>query len=245
MEDEETMCKWMVLFLALLPLWAGATVAGNSYAATRYFTVVQPNSECLPGDRRLTFQERITEVTGHWRFFLQVYRAVERNPEHRMRFIRERPMIQGNYDGHRSAINEFARLGVTEREITRQPTAVYTLQLYTFRNPQHLRYFLNRMPKRFNAFSTGIYDRTPKAFHLEYGDESLNYKGDQLYILRYGNFTRVRYGVYENVADAKLDAAQWLQRFQVRAIVVRVPLQPSLTYAVIWGELPGIFRRET
>ncbi|HEX2950771.1 MAG TPA: hypothetical protein VHV83_14585 [Armatimonadota bacterium] len=239
------MCKWMVLFLALLPLWAGATMGGNSYAATRYFTVSLPNSEFFIEGRRPTLHERAYEVTGHWRLFLQAYRAIEYNPAHRGRFIRKKPTIEGNYDGHRSVINEFARLGVTEREITRQPTAVYTLQLYTFRNSQHLQRFLNRMPRRWDSLYTGIYDRIPKGFHLAYDDESLRYKLDDLYILQYGHFTRVRYGVYENVADAKLDAAQWLQRFQVRAIVVRVPLQPSLTYAVIWGELPGIFRRET
>ncbi|MHB0936365.1 MAG: hypothetical protein ACYDCO_10730 [Armatimonadota bacterium] len=136
--------------------------------------------------------------------------------------------------------------GVTPPILRRQPIAVYTLQLYAFRRDASLRRFLSTYPwEETNIASEGtdLYEETPKHFRFFYGDASLRFKSDPLYLMPFGEFTRVRYGLYESRGDARCDASMWKTRFGIAPQIVRVPLTESLVREAIWGELPGLFKR--
>ncbi|MHB0936362.1 MAG: hypothetical protein ACYDCO_10745 [Armatimonadota bacterium] len=83
-----------VMILAWLPCQVFATGAGKSGAETQYFNLDVPNREYTPDERRPTAVERVREVTGYWRFFLQAYRAVECDPSLRQHLKKTHPVVQ-------------------------------------------------------------------------------------------------------------------------------------------------------
>ncbi|MHB9133953.1 MAG: hypothetical protein ACYDBB_23035 [Armatimonadota bacterium] len=180
------MQRWIFLGMltSLLPSCTPATTAGSSWADTRYFYTQEYNLEYMPNDRRPTRHERVLEVTGYWREFLQAYRAVEATPAARKALRTKQPHFQRRVELRR----ELAIYGISSTMIARQPTAVYTVQLGAYRQPSNVRRFLARLPHGKATFyfeGTQIY-RMNKRFRFGYGDESANYKGDPLYLVRSG-----------------------------------------------------------
>ena len=235
---------WIVIgLLAVLSCCASATGAGRSGVTTRYFDLDVENLEYTPDMRRPTAAERIREVTGYWRFFLQTYRAVERDPSLRRRLKATHPVVQLHYNLGGFDSSPIGK-GLSPQAIRRQPIMVYTLQLHAFSREESLRRFLSAYPwqhKNTASEGTGIYGNTAKHFRFFYGDESLRFKTDPLYLTPANGFTRVRYGLYESLADARRDADAWKSRYGINPLVIRIPFTEALVGNVLWGELPGVF----
>jgi len=220
-------------------------MAGSSDAYTDLGVFSQINTEYI-NDRRPTFTERVREVTGHWRFLLQAYRAVRTDPILRSNFHHTKPHIQNmSYSpGHQDLLREFIGCGVSARAISRQPTTVYTLQLAAYRSPGAPARLLAQLPRGdIKTLFEGaqIYTKTSKRFRLDYGDDSLWFKTEPLYLTRHNGLTRLRFGIYENPADAASDAAVWTQRYGLRPINLRTQLTPRLVRHVLWDDLPGVY----
>ena len=62
---------------------------------------------------------------------------------------------------------------------------------------------------------------------------------DPIYLRKVGGYTLVRYGVYENLHDARLAIQQW-RRWGVRPYPVRVTITPRLVEDVSFTLLPGM-----
>jgi hypothetical protein len=236
------MVAWLICTVAQ------ATTAGQSIADTRYFFAGEAYREYADATRRPTLAQRVAEVNGHWRFLLQCYRTVDNNTTLRASFRRNLLTVQSlgdAYTGHRDLLRAFAARGVSADAIAQQTTAVYTLQLVAYRQGINLRRFTVGLSAAETAYDpmTRIYRQVPKDFHFGYGDESAAYKDDPVYLLTQGQITRVRYGIYENTADAARDAAVWRRRFHVTPYITRVPFRCSLTRNVIWGDVPGIYQQ--
>jgi hypothetical protein len=92
---------------------------------------------------------------------------------------------------------------------------------------------------------TGIYRQVAKGFGLGYGDDSIEYKDDPVYIESSGRFTQVRYGLYASAEDTARDASVWQSRYSVTPWVISVPLSEALVGNVLWGALPGVYTPPT
>lgn len=228
--------------VVLLMQWVSATVAGKTEAYSRYFILQHENTEYDAERPSPARTARVMEVTRHWQLFTRIYRAVDRNPRVRAALRRERPVIDDMYHTG-NILQYFSGRGLAARAIEREPTEVYTLQLAAFAHRRSLasltRHFWTS--RRYNP-GTRIYRETPKNYRLDFGNESLNYKDDPIYLTRVSGYLRARYGLYESPEDARRDAVEWRRRYHVSPVIVRVPLTPTLVRNVIWGDVPDFFR---
>lgn len=242
----------VLLLVALAATWVCATFAGTTQARTRYFTAIHVNAEYVDAEavRCPTLAQTAREVAMHWRLFLQAYRAVVGDAALARRLAARKPTLEtreATIDDTAQMRALLAGAGITARMLDAQPTHVYTLQLAAFAERDALTRFLGRTRAPNDGLDiyegTGIYHGTTKSLPFYYGAD-LWYKEDPTYIEAAGRFTRVRYGIYENTADAEADGAIWQQRFGVTPLVVRVLLTEHLVQRVLWGRLPGVWEPE-
>ncbi len=245
----KVMKVWPLLICLFGAVGAWATLEGDSGIRTPYFSGLVHNAEYMPGtERHPTSRERAEGIAAHWRHFIRAYRAVQAHPSAR-KALMTHPL--SFYDLRYNEYEPLYRLlrphGVSRAQIDRQVTTVYTVQLGAYRQARSIQRLLRPFPddgdvRRMMAMPV-IYATVPKTVQLWYGSE-LVYKFEPLYLMPGpAGTTRVRYGVYENTVDARIDIPALERRYGTHgAYTVRVPLTGRLVERMYWGTLPGKFR---
>ena len=241
---------WGLMAMLYVPVVAIATVGYGTSVESPYFIVSFQDfwHQEDDGSGHPTLQEEARDVTRFWQYAVRAQRAIHRRPQLRSA-LTAKPLgeFRGEFlpppDDFKKAL---AAHGLTDRLLARESVQVYTIQLSAYRQQSSLRRFLRRLPPGDGDgwSGPGIYGSTTKRVEFAYGGDG-DYKAEPLYVLKGKDFIRLRYGVYENVADAWRDADAWLKRFHVRPIVVPVPLDEPLVHAVLFGDLPGIYVNAT
>ena len=247
------MCRmaWIIAVL-LSPLLAVATTGYGTRVHSPYFNILFQDFDCRDEQGRWhpTHWEELCHLTQVWQYSLRIQRVIE-SQERLRSALKAQPLgeLLWEYEIPDDFKETLAARGIPARVVARQSGQVYTLQLAAYQQRGNLRRFLRRLPKgdpMVDGWSgPGIYRTTAKRWQLEYGSDDARYKDDPLYLQQHKGLARIRFGIYENVTDARRDAAVWEKRFQVKPIVVSVPLNRPLVEAVLWGDLPGVFSHES
>jgi len=196
-----------------------------------------------------THTEELSRLTQVWQYTLRIQRAIESREQLRSAFdVKPFGELLWEYDIPEDFKETLTAHGLPARLVDRQSVRVYTLQLAAYQKRSNLQRFLRLLPKgnpMIDGWSgAGIYQSTRKRWQLEYSSDDGRYKGDPLYLQQHKGLTRIRFGIYESIDDARHDVATWEKRFHVKPIVVSVPMNRSLVEVMLWGDLPGVFSRD-
>jgi hypothetical protein len=206
----KALCWMMWLIVVGMISLVGATGL-EDFAHTRFF-----EAHCATNDRKY--------LLACWRSWLQNYRAVLKNPSLARTLERRKPKFRLYYDEILPMLNA--------RQVRREPTHIYTLQIAAFERTENARRFLRKHWRDFEKHC--VYQRIPKGFVLECDCAKGFFSPDEpIYSVWEFRGERklfcLRYGVYATRSDAERDK-RVLERILHRPLLI---LRRHLTVTLV------------
>lgn len=205
--------------------FANATAGIDGSAKSVYF-------EANHDHNSKTNQHDALALAHDWRIYLQAHRFFKKSPPKTRLNLSLATDRRGEPYEFKSLSEQLGVIGLSEMRIQAEPTGLYTLQIAAFAQPQSVRRFVLEHWVKSGAEKRLIYSNTPKQLALSVTSGDLTIKDDPLYQqkARVGTrqFNRIRYGAYENTADAARDLRQIERTTGLRAQIVPCALSPNL-----------------
>lgn len=173
----------------------------------------------------------MNEIAGSWRYWLKVHRTIKGDSKLRTKFRKPVDLKRLLMEPEEEKLK---KLGLKHDDVKSQPDGAYTLQLATYQSSSSVSAFVKRYWLKQRMPARKIYKTVPKELRLYAGGE-FDTREDPLYsihVVTQGRKTsHLRYGIYENIADAKLDQ-QILQKH-----LARFGVQPVIRFVQVTGKL--------
>jgi hypothetical protein len=196
----KALCWMMWLIVVGMISLVGATGL-EDFAHTRFF-----EAHCATNNEKYLW--------ACWRSWLQNYRAVLKNPSLARTLERRKPKFRLYDDEILPMLNA--------RQVRREPTHIYTLQIAAFERTENARRFLRKHWRDFEKHR--VYQRIPKGFVLECDCAKGFFSPDEpIYSVWEFRGERklfcLRYGVYATRSDAERDK-RVLERILHRPLLI-------------------------
>jgi hypothetical protein len=206
----KTLC-WMMWLIGVGMISLVGATGLEDFAHTRFF-----EAHCATNNEKYLW--------ACWRSWLQNYRAVLKNPSLARTLERRKPKFRLYYDEILPMLNA--------RQVRREPTHIYTLQIAAFERTKNARRFLRKHWQDLKKHR--VYQRIPKGFVLECDCAKGFFSPDEpIYLVWEFRGGRklfcLRYGVYATRSDAERDK-RVLERILHRPLLI---LRRHLTVTLV------------
>ncbi|MDQ3814296.1 MAG: hypothetical protein M3347_10140 [Armatimonadota bacterium] len=167
-------------------------------------------------------------IIFYMKSYLQAHRAIHKNLRLAQKLTRQRPELD-KFDQRQLQLK---KLNLSQEQIQRQPTYIYTIHILTYIKRSTLHQFVDEHWLRNNLHKHRVYKSQSKKFLLFIASGDVVAKSDPLYLqsvrFKGRKMTRLCYGIYENQDDANRDRRVLERHLGQRLNIIRSELSTEI-----------------